>query len=107
MKIGWIGLGNMGSPMSQRLINAGYPVTVYNRNKAKEEPLKLIGVTVASSPRLLLEQVDIVIIMVTDDQAIRQVFTGDNGLLGTKTIGKIIINMSTVSPGISKEMASI
>ncbi|HEV3222031.1 MAG TPA: NAD(P)-dependent oxidoreductase [Puia sp.] len=107
MKIGWIGLGNMGSPMSQRLINAGYPVTVYNRNKAKEEPLKLIGVTVASSPRLLLEQVDIVIIMVTDDQAIRQVFTGDNGLLGTKTIGKIIINMSTVSPGISKEMASL
>ena len=50
MKIGWIGLGNMGSPMSKRLINAGYSVTVYNRNKAKEETLKLIGANVASSP---------------------------------------------------------
>ncbi len=45
--------------------------------------------------------------MVTDDHAIREIFTGDNGLLGTKATGKIIINMSTVSPGISKEMASL
>jgi 3-hydroxyisobutyrate dehydrogenase len=107
IKIGWIGLGNMGNPMSQRLIKAGYPVTVYNRNKAKEGPLKLMGATVASSPRLLMEQVDVIIIMVTDDQAIREIFAGDNGLLDTKTKGKIIINMSTVSPGISKEMASL
>lgn len=107
IKIGWIGLGNMGSPMSQRLIHAGYPVTVYNRNKAKEEALKLMGATAASSPRLLMEQVDVIIIMVTDDQAIREIFAGDNGLLGTKTNGKIIINMSTVSPGISKEMGSL
>jgi 3-hydroxyisobutyrate dehydrogenase len=107
IKIGWIGLGNMGNPMSQRLMLAGYPVTVYNRNRLKEEPLKLMGATVASFPRLLMEQVDVIIIMVTDDQAIREIFAGDNGLLGTKAKGKIIINMSTVSPGISKEMASL
>src|SRR5450755_3551002 len=107
MKIGWIGLGNMGSPMSQRLINAGYHVTVYNRNKAKEEPLILLGATIASSPKLFMEQVDVIIIMVTDDKAIREIFSGVNGLLGTKANGKIIINMSTVSPGISKEMASL
>jgi 3-hydroxyisobutyrate dehydrogenase len=108
IKIGWIGLGNMGGPMSQRLINAGYSVTVYNRSKAKEEALKLMGAAVASSPRLLMEQVNVIIIMVTDDQAIREIFTGDNGLLSSKkTNGKIIINMSTVSPGISKEMASL
>src|ERR1700730_15764683 len=107
IKIGWIGLGNMGNPMSQRLVHAGYPVTVYNRNRAKEEPLKLMGATIASSPRLLMEQMDVIIIMVTDDQAIREIFAGDNGLLGAKTNGKIIINMSTVSPGISKEMASL
>jgi 3-hydroxyisobutyrate dehydrogenase len=107
MKIGFIGLGNMGSPMSQRLIHAGYSVTVYNRSNAKEEALKLMGATIASSPRLLMEQVDIIFIMVTDDRAIREIFTGDNGLLGTKASGKIIINMSTVSPGISKEMASL
>lgn len=52
MKLGWIGLGNMGSPMSKRLIDAGYPVTVYNRSKAKEESLKMMGAAVASSPYL-------------------------------------------------------
>jgi 3-hydroxyisobutyrate dehydrogenase len=107
MKIGFIGLGNMGSPMSQRLIHAGYSVTVYNRSNAKEEALKLMGAAVASSPKTLVEKSDVIIIMVTDDRAIREIFTGDNGLLGTKANGKIIINMSTVSPGISKEMASL
>jgi 3-hydroxyisobutyrate dehydrogenase len=107
MKIGWIGLGNMGSPMSLRLIKAGYNVTVYNRSREKEQALKGLGASVASSPRILMEQVDVIIIMITDDQAIREIFTGDNGLLGTKINGKIIINMSTVSPGISKEMASL
>jgi 3-hydroxyisobutyrate dehydrogenase len=108
IKIGWIGLGIMGSPMSERLINAGYSVTVYNRTKGKEQALKLMGATVASSPRILAEQVDVIIIMVTDDQAIREIFTGANGLLSSNTTsGKIIINMSTVSPAISKEMASL
>jgi 3-hydroxyisobutyrate dehydrogenase len=107
MNIGFIGLGNMGSPMSQRLIHAGYSVTVYNRSNTKEESLKLMGAAVASSPKTLLEKSDIIIIMVTDDQAIREIFTGENGLLGTKANGKLIINMSTVSPGISKEMSSL
>src|ERR1700724_3764802 len=106
-KIGWIGLGNMGVPMSQQLIKAGYPVTVYNRSKAKEQGSKSMGAAVASSPRSTIQQADVVIIMVSDDPATRDIFTGDEGLLGEKTPGKIIINMSTVSPGISKEMASL
>jgi 3-hydroxyisobutyrate dehydrogenase len=106
-KIGWIGLGNMGIPMSQQLIKAGYPVTVYNRSKAKEEALKSMGAAVASSPRLIMQQADVIVIMVSDDHATREIFAGDDGLLGAKTTGKIIINMSTVSPGISKEMASL
>ena len=105
MNLGWIGLGNMGSPMSQRLIKAGYPVMVYNRSKEKEEALKSIGAAVATSPRILMEQTDMIFIMVTDDHAIREIFAGVNGLLGTKATGKIIINMSTVSPGVSKDMA--
>jgi 3-hydroxyisobutyrate dehydrogenase len=107
MKLGWIGLGNMGSPMSQRLLKAGYAVTVYNRSESKVEALKLMGASVATSPRILMQQVDVVIMMVTDDHAIRQIFTADNGLLGTGKKGNIIINMSTVSPGISKEMAAL
>ena len=106
MNIGWIGLGNMGNPMSQRLIKAGYTVTVFNRSNTKEQVLKLMGAAVASSPQTLVEKSDVIIIMVTDDHAIREIFIGDNGVLGTKASGKIIINMSTVSPGISKEMAS-
>ncbi|MDB4926658.1 MAG: 6-phosphogluconate dehydrogenase [Mucilaginibacter sp.] len=105
-KIGWIGLGKMGIPMSQSLIKAGFPVIVYNRSKEKEELLKASGAGVASTPAVLIQQAEVVIIMVTDDKAINDIFKGDNGLLGAGTNGKIIINMSTVSPAISKEMAA-
>jgi 3-hydroxyisobutyrate dehydrogenase len=106
-KIGWIGLGNMGIPMSEQLIKAGYPLQVYNRSKEKESALKAMGAGVASSPAELIQSSDIVILMVSDDQAVRQIFNAENGLLSVKTNGKIIVNMSTVSPGVSKEMAAL
>lgn len=106
-KIGWIGLGLMGNPMSQQLLKAGYPVTVYNRHKDKEAALKGQGATTASTPKELIEQTDVVIIMVTDDKAIRDLFEGENGLFKADASGKIIVNMSTVSPAISKEMAAL
>ncbi|WP_428330034.1 NAD(P)-dependent oxidoreductase [Mucilaginibacter sp.] len=106
-KIGWIGLGNMGIPMSQQLIKAGYTLSVYNRNKEKEAPLISAGATTAASPAMLIQQVDIVIIMVSDDDAIDAVFNSNDGLLSAKTNGKLIINMSTVSPAISKKMAQL
>jgi 3-hydroxyisobutyrate dehydrogenase len=105
--IGWIGLGRMGIPMSQRLLKGGYPVTVYNRTKGKDEVLLSQGATVALSPTQLMEQIDVVVIMVSNDQAIREIFTDNNGLLSSGTSGRIVINMSTVSPGISKEMAQL
>jgi 3-hydroxyisobutyrate dehydrogenase len=104
-KIGWIGLGKMGIPMSTQLIKAGYPVTVYNRNKEKAKSLEIAGAKIASSPRELIQQSAVILIMVTDDQAIREIFINDDGLLSAKTTGKVIINMSTVSPEISREMA--
>jgi 3-hydroxyisobutyrate dehydrogenase len=106
-KIGWIGLGKMGVPMSQQLVKAGYPVTVYNRNKDKEDALKQQGADTAPTPADLIQNTEIVIVMVTDDKAIHEIFTGDNGLLKADVTGKVIINMSTVSPVISKEMASL
>ncbi len=106
-KIGWIGLGNMGIPMSQQLIKAGYPLTVYNRNKEKETELIGLGANTVNSPGELLAQTDIVFLMVSDDEAVRQLFAGSDGLLSANTTGKIIINMSTVSPGISKEFAAL
>ena len=105
-KIGWIGLGKMGVPMSQSLIKAGFPVIVYNRSKEKEESLKASGAGVASTPAALIKQTDVVILMVTDDKAIDDIFRGENGLLSAGTGVKIIINMSTVSPAISREIAA-
>lgn len=106
-KIGWIGLGKMGVPMSQSLIKAGFSVTVYNRNKEKEESLKASGAEGASTPATLIQQSDMVFIMVTDDKAISDIFKGENGLLSASASDKIIINMSTVSPAISKEMFAL
>ena len=104
-KIGWIGLGKMGIPMSQHLIKAGYPVTVYNRSSAKENALKEMGATTAATPSALISENDIVFVMVSDDKAISEIFKGENGLLTANTNGKLVINMSTVSPAISKEVA--
>jgi len=106
-KTGWIGLGKMGIPMSQQLIKAGYAVTVYNRSTGKEQTLKAMGAATASSPQQLIQDTDAVVIMVSDDAAITSIFSGENGLLGANVSGKIIINMSTVSPAISKQMAGL
>lgn len=106
-KIGWIGLGIMGKPMCGQLINAGYNVTVYNRSKDKETALTAMGATTALTPAALIQQTDVVFIMVTDDNAIHSLFDGEDGLLSVKTSGKIIINMSSVSPGISKKYAGV
>src|SRR5882762_807853 len=106
-KIGWIGLGKMGIPMSTQLLKAGYPVTVYNRNREKEKAMELAGAAAASSPAVLIQGSDVILIMVSDDQAIKEIFMSDNGLLNAKTTTKVIINMSTVSPWISKEMAML
>lgn len=103
--IGWIGLGNMGNPMSAQLIKAGYKVTVFNRSKDKEQALLNMGASLAAHPADLITENEIVFVMVSDDEAIKQIFTGTDGLLKHDLSHKIIVNMSTVSPGISKEMA--
>jgi len=106
-KIGWIGLGTMGIPMSKRLLDAGYPLTVYNRTKGKEKAYAPQTVSVALSPAELLKATGVVVIMVSDDNAIREIFSGRDGLLSSGVSGKVIINMSTVSPDISKEMTAL
>ena len=61
LKIGWIGLGNMGNPMANNLLNAGLDLTVYNRTKNKEESLLQAGARSASSPQALMDSCDIII----------------------------------------------
>ena len=97
---GWIGTGKMGYPMAARLIGAGVDVTVYNRTKAKAEPL---GVTVVDTPAKLADR-DIVYTIVTDDTAFRETVIGPNGVLSRDSKPKILIDSSTVSPEVSEEV---
>lgn len=106
-KVGWIGLGKMGIPMVQNLVNAAYQVVVYNRDQTKAETFISQGLQVANTPSALLTQCEVVILMVADDAAVEAIFSGENGLLSAAVHNKIIVNMSTVSPSISKRMAQL
>lgn len=107
INIGWIGLGNIGTPMVKNLINAGFNVTVYNRNAEKSEALsKIAKVGIAAHPADLVEKSDFIISMISDDAAVKDVYEGPNGILsvaGRKDL--ISIDMSTVSPETTKAIA--
>lgn len=96
---GWIGTGKMGYPMAARLIGAGVDVKVYNRTKAKAEPL---GVTVVDKPADLADR-DIVYTIVTDDAAFLSTVLGPDGVLSGDTVPKVLLDSSTVSPEASEE----
>lgn len=105
--IGWIGLGAMGLPMARNLLQAKYKLVVYNRTKSKEKKLTEAGAESSDSPRDLAEKADIIFIMVSDDEAVKAVFHGEKGLLSADVPGKVIINMSTISPTLSIEMSGL
>ncbi|WP_134089720.1 NAD(P)-dependent oxidoreductase [Olivibacter sp. XZL3] len=102
--IGWIGLGNMGYPMARNLLKAGYALNVYNRTASKADGLVNEGATLANSIQELCSESDVVITMLSDDQAVKGVFLGEGGLLNSKATGKLFINMGTVSPKTSYEL---
>lgn len=104
-KIGWIGLGKMGVPMSRNLIKAGYPLTVYNRTREKTRELADQGAQVADSPRDLASDVDVIISMISDDPVLEAVSTGPNGAFEGAKAGATYIDMSTVSPVASGRVA--
>ena len=107
LKLGWIGLGNMGNPMTKNLIKAGFEVVVFNRTKEKETELLQAGAKSANSPQQLLEICDVVFTMLSNDEAVKAVFEGESGLLTKEQPGKLIINMSTVSPETSLYLSEI
>lgn len=106
LKVGWIGLGNMGTPMALNLLKAGFQLSVYNRTENKTASLVEKGANRAASIQDLVDSSDIIISMVSDDAAVMSVYDGDGGLLSCKGLdGKIAIDMSTVSPDTSKLLA--
>jgi 3-hydroxyisobutyrate dehydrogenase-like beta-hydroxyacid dehydrogenase len=106
-KIGWIGLGKMGVPMSKNLVKKGYPVTVYNRTKEKTKELAAEGAKVADSPKSLAANVDVIISMISDDAVLESVSIGKDGAFEGAKSGAIYIDMSTVSPVSSAKVAEV
>jgi 3-hydroxyisobutyrate dehydrogenase-like beta-hydroxyacid dehydrogenase len=104
-KLGFIGLGVMGSRMVKRLLDAGHEVTGYNRTKAKAQWLLDAGMAWADTPRAVAESADIVFSMVTNTEALRGITDGPDGLVAGLGQGKVYIDMSTVSPAYSQELA--
>jgi len=106
-KIGWIGLGKMGVPMSKNLVKKGYSVTVYNRTKEKTKELAAEGAKVADSPKALAADVDVIISMISDDPVLEAVSIGKDGAFEGAKSGAIYIDMSTVSPVSSAKVAEV
>ncbi|WP_136687932.1 NAD(P)-dependent oxidoreductase [Halorhabdus amylolytica] len=96
--VGFIGLGAMGAPMAENVNGAGYPLIVYNRTRSRTEPFAERGERVADSPCEVAQASDVVIVMVTDDEALEAVLEGEEGILAGLTDGTIVLQMSTVTP---------
>src|SRR5271154_4987663 len=97
-RIGFVGLGIMGSSMAQNLLKAGFPLTVYNRSKPPVELLASSGAATAPSPKAVAEGSDVVITMVTDSEAVKDVVLGPGGVIEGAHAGLVLIDMSTISP---------
>lgn len=104
-KVGFIGLGIMGEPMCRNVLAGGHDVVVYNRTPAKMAPLVEAGAKAASSLAELVRRSEVVITMVSDPAAVRDVVTARGGLLSALSPGMTYIDMTTVSPETSREIA--
>ena len=104
--LGFIGLGVMGGNMVARLLEKGHAVTGYNRTRAKATWLIERGMKWAESPRAVAQAADVVFTMVTNSNALAAVMDGPAGLLAGLSAGKLHVDMSTVSPEVSRAMAA-
>lgn len=103
-KIGFMGLGIMGQAMARNILQAGYPLVVYNRSREKAESLASEGAQIAPDPKTLASQADVVVAMVTGPEALNALLWGPEGAGQALDSGKTFINMSTVTPQFTKEM---
>ncbi|HMP16600.1 MAG TPA: NAD(P)-dependent oxidoreductase, partial [Gemmatales bacterium] len=104
-RIGWIGTGVMGRWMCQHAMAKGFQATVFNRTRAKAEPLLEQGAKFAATPREVAEQADIIFAIVGFPQDVEEVFLGEDGALEGCRPGKILVDMTTSSPSLAREIA--
>ena len=105
-KVGFIGLGIMGKPMAKNLIEAGHELVVYNRTREKAEELEGSGAAVAASPKEVAERSDVVITMLPDSPQVEEVLAGEDGVFEGIREGALIVDMSTISPVVTEELAA-
>ncbi len=106
MKVGFVGLGTMGGPMARRLIEAGHDVVVHNRTRAKEEPLAALGARRAGSPRECADGREVVFTNVSDTPDLEEVVLGEAGIAAAMAEGSVLVDVSTVSPSVTRRMAA-
>jgi 3-hydroxyisobutyrate dehydrogenase-like beta-hydroxyacid dehydrogenase len=104
VKLGFIGLGNMGSRIAQRLLDNGYQVFVYDRNIAKADAIAARGGVVAKNILELAGNADVILSCLTNDEAVQSVFAGPAGIFAEARPGTIVLEMSTISPESSREL---
>jgi len=104
MKLGFVGLGNMGSRIAQRLLDHGYRVEVYDRDSAKTEAIAANGADVAKSVFELARTAEVLLSCLTNDEAVRSVYSGATGVLAAARPGTAVLEMSTISPESSREL---
>lgn len=105
MKIGFVGLGSMGSGMARNLIKAGFPLVVYNRTRNRAEALRELGAQVADTPAQAASGVDALITMLADDRAVRDVIFAPEKAIDSLHPGAVHISMSTIGVALSKQLS--
>jgi 2-hydroxy-3-oxopropionate reductase len=103
--VGFIGLGIMGKPMAKNLMEAGYELVVHNRSPEKAEELATEGATAAGSPREVAEKCAVIVTMLPDSPQVEEVLSGEGGVFEGVGEGALIVDMSTISPVVTEELA--
>jgi 3-hydroxyisobutyrate dehydrogenase-like beta-hydroxyacid dehydrogenase len=107
MKIGFIGLGNLGTPIAENLLASGHQLFVYNRTAAKTKPLTEKGATACATIQELTAACTVIITMVSDDKALKSVSEGPDGLIKNMQQGSVHISMSTILPLTAEELTRL
>ena len=104
MKVGFIGLGIMGKPMSKNMLKAGYDLVVLDHQKPPVEELVAAGAASADTPKAVAEQTDVIITMLPNSPHVKEVVLGENGIIEGAKAGTVVIDMSSIAPLASREI---
>lgn len=105
-RIGFIGLGIMGKPMARNILKAGYPLVAYNRTPGRGRELEAEGAPFCTYPKEIAQRSDIVFVMVSDSAAVEEVVLGENGVAEGGRAGMVVVDMSSISPILTKQIAT-